>query len=179
MNLLAGNARPRSIEQLARDLGLDAQSVEPYGWFAGKFALDLHLRLQQNPMGHLIGVTAINPTSLGEGKTIVSIGLAMALSRRGYRSIVNVREPSLAPVFGIKGGGAGGGGVRGGAVSRIRLSGVRALKLEVYGASDMAGAIVYVEDVRERQLDGITVLARDDEGVFSCWAKGCERLEVE
>ncbi len=109
MNLISENLQPRSIEQLTQDLGLDAHSVEPYGWYAGKFALDLHLRLQQNPLGRLIGVTAINPTPFGEGKTIVSIGLAMALSRRGHRSIVNVREPSLAPVFGIKGGGAGGG----------------------------------------------------------------------
>ena len=100
---------PQPIQQIADQLGLDASLVEPFGWFAGKLAPGLDQQLLDRPMGRFIGVTAINPTPFGEGKTVVSIGLAMGLARRGHKSIVTLREPSLAPVFGIKGGGAGGG----------------------------------------------------------------------
>ncbi|MEQ1827324.1 MAG: formate--tetrahydrofolate ligase, partial [Pirellula sp.] len=88
---------------------LDEPAVEPYGWHAGKLSLSAIAGLQQQSSGKYIGVTATNPTPFGEGKTVVSIGLAMALARRNLRSIVTLRQPSLAPVFGIKGGGAGGG----------------------------------------------------------------------
>jgi len=100
---------PRKINDIAEQLGLGPQQIEPMGWFKGKLTLGLDQTLQQNPIGKYINVTAINPTPLGEGKTVVAIGLAMALSQAGHRSIVTLREPSLAPVFGIKGGGAGGG----------------------------------------------------------------------
>lgn len=100
---------PRKINEIADQLGLGPQQVEPMGWFKGKLALGLDQTLKQNPIGKYINVTAINPTPLGEGKTVVAIGLAMALSQAGHRSIVTLREPSLGPVFGIKGGGAGGG----------------------------------------------------------------------
>lgn len=100
---------PKLISEIASQLGLGDLSVEPYGWYCGKLASDLHASLADRPCGKYIGVTAINPTPFGEGKTVVSIGLAMALQRRGHRSIVTLRQPSLAPVFGIKGGGAGGG----------------------------------------------------------------------
>ena len=103
---------PKPIAEIAASVGLDEKSVEPYGWYAGKFSLGLHERLMDRPGGKYIGVTAINPTPFGEGKTVVSIGLAMAIARRRHRSIVTLREPSLAPVFGIKGGGAGGGRAR-------------------------------------------------------------------
>lgn len=100
---------PRPIPEIAGKLELGADAVEPFGWYAGKFAPDLLRRLDGRPRGRYVGVTATSPTPLGEGKTVVSIGLAMALARRGQRSIVTLRQPSLAPVFGIKGGGAGGG----------------------------------------------------------------------
>lgn len=103
---------PKPVAEIAALLGLDEKSVEPYGWYAGKLALGLHERITDRPTGKYIGVTAINPTPFGEGKTVVSIGLAMAIARRRHRSIVTLREPSLAPVFGIKGGGAGGGRCR-------------------------------------------------------------------
>ncbi len=86
--------------------------MEPYGWHTGKLSLGLHEQLAGSPIGKYVGVTAINPTPFGEGKTVVAIGLAMAIARRKHRSIVTLREPSLAPVFGIKGGGAGGGRAR-------------------------------------------------------------------
>ena len=100
---------PQPISEIARQLGLDESTVEPYGWYAAKLSLDLPERLADRPTGRYVGVTAINPTPLGEGKTVVAIGLSMALARRGRKSIVTLRQPSQAPVFGIKGGGAGGG----------------------------------------------------------------------
>lgn len=97
------------IAEIAAQLGLSPSSVEPYGWFAGKFVAGLEQQLADRPIGKLVGVTAITPTPFGEGKTVVAIGLAMGIARRERRAIVMLREPSLAPVFGIKGGGAGGG----------------------------------------------------------------------
>ena len=108
-SLFEQEAAPKPIGEIAAHLGLDEKSVEPYGWYAGKLSLGLHERLTDKPAGKYIGVTATNPTPFGEGKTVVSIGMAMAIARRGHRSIVTLREPSLAPVFGIKGGGVGGG----------------------------------------------------------------------
>jgi len=103
------NFTPRPIADVAAELQLTRDDYEPYGWHKAKLAEGLAERLGDRPRGRLIGVTAISPTPLGEGKTVVSIGLAMALCRLGHRAIVTLREPSLAPVFGIKGGGAGGG----------------------------------------------------------------------
>lgn len=100
---------PRLITEIAGQLKLDEARVEPCGWFCAKLHPDRSVLSPERPSGRYVGVTAINPTPFGEGKTVVSIGLAMALFRRGKQSIVTLREPSLAPVFGIKGGGAGGG----------------------------------------------------------------------
>ncbi len=102
-------AEPRRIHEIAAGLGLGEADVEPFGWYKGKLALGLEQRLHDRPAAKYVNVTAITPTPLGEGKTVTTIGLAMALSRLGKRSIATLREPSLAPVFGIKGGGAGGG----------------------------------------------------------------------
>lgn len=97
------------IDQLAAQLGLGLDDVEPFGWYKGKLSLDLLERLSNRPLGKYIGVTAINPTPLGEGKTVTTIGLAMGLCRLGQKAIATLRQPSQAPVFGIKGGGSGGG----------------------------------------------------------------------
>ena len=99
----------KPIAEIATALGLGASDVEPYGWHKGKLALGLEQRLAGRPLGKYVAVTAISPTPFGEGKTVVAIGLAMALNRLGSRAVCTLREPSLAPVFGIKGGGAGGG----------------------------------------------------------------------
>lgn len=97
------------IDALARVLDLGPDDVEPCGWHKAKLALGLERRLVSRPAGRYVCVTAVNPTPLGEGKTVTAIGLAMALCRSGRRAIVTLREPSLGPLFGIKGGGAGGG----------------------------------------------------------------------
>jgi formate--tetrahydrofolate ligase len=100
---------PRPISEVAKDLGLLPDELIPYGPFKAKLSLRALERLANRPLGRYILVTAINPTPLGEGKTTTAIGLAMGLRRRGQRAVVTLRQPSLGPVFGIKGGGAGGG----------------------------------------------------------------------
>lgn len=98
-----------SVYDVAAKMGIKADEIEPYGEFKGKVALDLLNRLKKNASGKLIMVTAITPTAFGEGKTTVSVGLAMGLCKSGKNAIVTLREPSLGPCFGIKGGAAGGG----------------------------------------------------------------------
>jgi formate--tetrahydrofolate ligase len=98
---------PLPIARIAERLRLSEDDLEMYGRFAAK--LSLHVATRSQNVGKYIGVTAINPTPFGEGKTVVSIGLAMGLCRREKNAIVTLRQPSLAPIFGIKGGGAGGG----------------------------------------------------------------------
>ena len=100
---------PLPISQVGQELGLRAEELIPYGQLKAKVSLAALERLADRPRGRYVLVTAINPTPLGEGKTTTAIGLAMGLCRRGHRTVVTLRQPSLGPVFGIKGGGAGGG----------------------------------------------------------------------
>ena len=97
------------IEAVAAKLGIAADDLEHYGKYKAKVSMDLCRRLADRPMGKLILVTAITPTPAGEGKTTTSIGLADGLNRIGKRTSVCLREPSLGPCFGMKGGAAGGG----------------------------------------------------------------------
>ncbi|HWP59616.1 MAG TPA: formate--tetrahydrofolate ligase [Candidatus Acidoferrales bacterium] len=97
------------IGEIAAKLGLADEDLEPYGRFAAKIKLHRLPAPGSSPRGKLILVTAMTPTSHGEGKTVVSIGLTQALEKLGKRSVVTLREPSLGPVFGIKGGATGGG----------------------------------------------------------------------
>jgi len=103
------SVQPRPIQGVADQLGIEASELLPYGKLKAKVSLDTLERLHSAPLGRYVLVTAINPTPLGEGKTTTSIGLAMGLSRLGHRTAVTLRQPSLGPVFGIKGGGTGGG----------------------------------------------------------------------
>ncbi len=107
---IAQAATLKPIIALAQErLGIPEQSLEPYGRYKAKIALDYLAGLRDRPDGKLILVTAVSPTPAGEGKTTTSVGLTDALCRIGKRSIVALREPSLGPVFGMKGGAAGGG----------------------------------------------------------------------
>lgn len=99
----------QSIQAIAQSLGIAPEEVIPYGRLKAKVSLAALTRLKTKALGRYILVTAINPTPLGEGKTTTAIGLAMGLNRLGRRAVVTLRQPSLGPVFGIKGGGAGGG----------------------------------------------------------------------
>lgn len=107
---IAQQAAMQEVTHLAEErLGLAAQHIDPYGRFKAKVSLDVIDELTNRPDGKLILVTAISPTPAGEGKTTTTIGLSDALNRIGKKSIVCVREPSMGPCFGLKGGAAGGG----------------------------------------------------------------------
>jgi formate--tetrahydrofolate ligase len=106
---IAQRARLSPIAEIAAGLGLEEDELELYGKHKAKVTLGVMRRLAGRPHGKYIDVTAITPTPLGEGKTTTTIGLAMALCRVGCRAIAAIRQPSLGPVFGIKGGAAGGG----------------------------------------------------------------------
>ena len=103
---IASNVKPRPIVDVARDVGIAADDLELYGKYKAKLPLAI---TQQPARGRLVLVTAINPTPAGEGKSTVSVGLTQALRRLNVNAILCMREPSLGPVFGVKGGGAGGG----------------------------------------------------------------------
>ena len=107
---IARGVKLRKIVELAKErLGIDADDLEPYGHYKAKLSSALMQRLESRKDGKLILVTAITPTPAGEGKTTTTIGLADALNAIGKKAMVCVREPSLGPCFGVKGGGAGGG----------------------------------------------------------------------
>ena len=107
---IARAVRPRPIIDVAHDLGLRDDEIELYGSVKAKVTLDGLRRVEAtNPRGKYVVVTAISPTPLGEGKSTTTVGLAQGLNRIGRRAAVTVRQPSLGPVFGIKGGAAGGG----------------------------------------------------------------------
>jgi formate--tetrahydrofolate ligase len=103
---IAQSAKPRPITEVAADLGLGADDLDLYGKYKAKISLDI----AERPIkGKLVLVTAISPTPAGEGKSTVSVGLTQALRRVGSKAMLCMREPSLGPVFGVKGGAAGGG----------------------------------------------------------------------
>ena len=106
---IAQNAKLEPIGAVAARCGLLEDELELYGKYKAKVSEEALRRLSKKPDGKLILVTAINPTPAGEGKTTVSVGLSQALNRIGASSALALREPSLGPVFGIKGGAAGGG----------------------------------------------------------------------
>ncbi len=106
---IARNAKLKNINKIAEALKIDDEYVEQYGKYKAKISLDYYEKIKNNNDGKLILVTAINPTPLGEGKTTTSIGITDALNKLNKKSILALREPSLGPVFGIKGGATGGG----------------------------------------------------------------------
>src|ERR1700683_626296 len=107
---IAQKAKLQRISELARTkLGIDDRHLEPYGHYKAKVSLDYANSLTARPDGKLILVTAITPTPAGEGKTTTTVGLGDALNYIGKKAILCLREPSLGPSFGMKGGAAGGG----------------------------------------------------------------------
>lgn len=106
---IAQQATLRPISEIAEGLGLGPEDYEPYGHTKAKISLDVLKRHADKPDGKLILCTAINPTAAGEGKTTTNVGLSMALNRIGAKAMTTIREPSLGPSFGMKGGAAGGG----------------------------------------------------------------------
>ncbi len=106
---IAQNAKMKKIKDIAADLGIVEDELIPYGHYKAKISQECIDRLESKPDGKLILVTAINPTPAGEGKTTTSVGLAQGMYKLGKKAVLALREPSLGPVFGIKGGAAGGG----------------------------------------------------------------------
>lgn len=105
---IANSVKPQNITEIAKKAGIDAKYIEQYGNYKAKIDLK-YLKETKNPDGKLVLVTAITPTAAGEGKTTTTIGLADALNSIGKKTVVALREPSLGPVFGLKGGATGGG----------------------------------------------------------------------
>lgn len=106
---IAHEAHMEPIENIAARLGIERDELEFYGKYKAKLTDQLRKRIEGRPNGHLVLVTAINPTPAGEGKTTTTIGLGQAMSHIGANAVIALREPSLGPVFGVKGGAAGGG----------------------------------------------------------------------
>jgi len=106
---IAQKATMKRITEVAAKLGIADEHLEPYGHYKAKVSLDYVDSLKGKPDGKLILVTAISPTPAGEGKTTTTVGLGDALNRIGKKTVICLREPSLGPVFGVKGGAAGGG----------------------------------------------------------------------
>ena len=109
---IAKSVELKKITDIARKIGIEEDELELYGKYKAKISNTVYKRLENKENGKLILVTAINPTPLGEGKTTISIAIADGLSKIGKKSILALREPSLGPVFGIKGGATGGGRVQ-------------------------------------------------------------------
>ncbi len=106
---IALSAKMEPITKIAEKIGILGEELEPYGHYKAKLAPALWERMKEKPDGKLVLVTAINPTPAGEGKTTISVGLAQALCKKGKNAVAALREPSLGPVMGVKGGAAGGG----------------------------------------------------------------------
>ena len=106
---IARRADIRPITEIAAKVGITAEELVPYGKYKAKLPVELFDRVADRPDGKLILVTAITPTPAGEGKTTTTIGLGDALAILGKKTVLALREPSLGPVFGVKGGAAGGG----------------------------------------------------------------------
>ncbi|HLD40765.1 MAG TPA: formate--tetrahydrofolate ligase [Candidatus Omnitrophota bacterium] len=106
---IARKTKPYPIVKIAQSIGIKEKELELYGNYKAKIELSILKRIKARRLGKYVLVTAITPTPLGEGKTVTTIGLAMALNRIGKKTIACIRQPSLGPVFGIKGGASGGG----------------------------------------------------------------------
>src|ERR1700722_13043738 len=106
---IARQTKLRPIEEIGAKAGIPASALYRYGPFKAKLSLDYLATLPKEPKAKLILVTAISPTPAGEGKTTTTIGLGDALNRIGKKTIICLREPSLGPCFGMKGGATGGG----------------------------------------------------------------------
>ena len=106
---IAQKAKMKPIGEIAKKLGIPDAAISPFGHYKAKIALEYVNSLGAKPDGKLVLVTAISPTPAGEGKTTTTVGLGDALNHIGKKAVICLREPSLGPVFGMKGGAAGGG----------------------------------------------------------------------
>ena len=106
---IAQSAKMKPIKEIAEQLGILEDEIEYYGKYKAKISNTVLKRLENRKDGKLVLVTAINPTPAGEGKTTTTVGLGQAMAKIGKKAVIALREPSLGPVMGVKGGAAGGG----------------------------------------------------------------------
>ena len=106
---IAQQAKLKPISEIAKKLGIGEEYIESYGKYKAKIDYNLLKKYEDTASGKLVLVTAITPTAAGEGKSTTTVGLGQALNRAGKKAVIALREPSLGPVFGVKGGAAGGG----------------------------------------------------------------------
>ena len=106
---IARSAKLQDIYKIAQKIGIKDEEIIPCGGFKAKISEEIFNRINRNKDGKLTLITTINPTSEGEGKTTMTIGLAQALAKLGKKTMLCIREPSLGPTMGLKGGAAGGG----------------------------------------------------------------------
>ena len=106
---IAQEAKLMHVKDVAAQIGIAEEELEFYGKYKAKLSDELWERVKDNEDGKLVLVTAINPTPAGEGKTTTTVGLGQAMAKLGKKALIALREPSLGPCFGIKGGAAGGG----------------------------------------------------------------------
>ena len=106
---IAQEAQMKPIKEVAETIGIQEDDLELYGKYKAKLSDELWDQIKDRPDGKLVLVTAINPTPAGEGKTTTSVGLGQAMAKLNKKAVIALREPSLGPCFGIKGGAAGGG----------------------------------------------------------------------
>ena len=118
---IARSVELKQIKEVAEKLNISEEYIENYGKYKAKISDKIFEKIENNENGKLVLVTAVNPTPLGEGKTTISIGLADGLSKIGKKSVLALREPSLGPVFGVKGGATGGGYAQVGPMEDINL----------------------------------------------------------
>ena len=154
---IARSIKLKQINEIVNNLGIDEEYIEPYGKYKAKISLKYIDKLKDKANGKLILVTSINPTPLGEGKTTISIGLADGLSKIGKNSIIALREPSLGPVFGIKGGATGGGYSQVAPMEDINLHFTGDIHA-ITSANNLLSAIIdnHIFNGNELQIDKVT-----------------------
>ena len=155
---IAQSSTMRPIGEIAAKLGLNVDNIEPYGHYKAKINPAEAFKLPQK-QGRLILVTAINPTPAGEGKTTVTIGLADALRHIGKDSVIALREPSLGPVFGVKGGAAGGG--------YAQVLPMEDINLHFTGDFHAIGLAKDISDLKERLGNILVAYAKDGSPVYA------------
>jgi formate--tetrahydrofolate ligase len=181
---IAQSIKLKPIVEIAKNAGILQNEIELYGEYKAKVKLEILERIKNNPLGKYIDVTAITPTPLGEGKTVTTIGLSLGLAKLGKKVFTCIRQPSLGPVFGIKGGASGGGYSQVLPIEDFNFH-LTGDNYAVYVAHNLAAAFLhntfyrsqipidpkkilwrYVLDISERFLRKITIgLGEKDDGI--------------
>ena len=156
---IAQQAKMLPIREVVEKIGVSEDDIEMYGKYKAKFTEEFLQKLESKPNGKLVLVTAINPTPAGEGKTTISVGLGQALNKVGKKTIIALREPSLGPCFGIKGGAAGGGYAQVVPIEDLNLHFIGAFHA-ITSANNLLAALLdnHIQQGNELQIDTRQIL---------------------